>query len=189
MSPLRTRGSTRVWRAILSGFPITLRGWWCCQVLAPAAAACSAPVLLGLLAGDTPKPPDTGQDPEAHGRRAPRTLHARPWACSGSKGPVVAQKGVPRAAASSRAHSSPCRGLWRLPGWRAWVLLALLGSSPGSASGISECRAITTWGVEVSAPLQGAEPPTRPCGLRLRPDGPRGLRCPWARPPMPCVCS
>lgn len=89
----------------------------------------------------------------------------------------------------SRAHSSLCGGLWCLPGWRAWVLLALLGSSPGSASGVSERRAITMWGIEASAPLQGAEPPARPCGLRLQPGGPRGLRCSWARPPLPCVCS
>lgn len=46
MSPLRTRGSTPAWRAILSGFPITLRGWRCCQV--PATAANGFAPVLGL---------------------------------------------------------------------------------------------------------------------------------------------
>lgn len=53
MSPLRTRGSTRAWRAILSGFPTTLRGWRCCQV--PLLRLLALP--LWALARDTPRLP------------------------------------------------------------------------------------------------------------------------------------
>lgn len=86
----------------------------------------------------------------------------------------------------SWAHSSLCGGLWCLPGWRAWVLLALLGSSPGSALGISERRAITMWGIEASVPLQGAETPPTPaaCGSSRAAHGGSGAPGPGPQCPV-----
>ena len=116
MSPLRTRGSTRVWRAILSGFPITLRGWWCCQV--PASAA------LALSPGGSGRASAAG---EARGPQSPPAgFHTRP---AGSPlGPVSAQTGLPPRQQPGPAGSLAADVVLASPEWRVRVLLALLGS-------------------------------------------------------------
>lgn len=131
MSPLRTRGSTPAWRAILSGFPITLRGWWCCQVLASAHAA---PVLLGCWLRTCQSCQGMQGGPlwltAAHPVKLTPALclvwahiNLSPsWSCKGL--PFILQLGP---------HSPDLR-LWHfLCAWvSVWVLLALLGFSPGS---------------------------------------------------------
>lgn len=197
MSPLRTRGSTRAWQAILSGFPITLRGWWCCQVLAPAAA-CSAPVFSGLLAWDTPKPPGKGRGP--CGSWLPCSTEPSHqalclvWEQSG-RDLVLAERGIPRPLALSQVPSSLCGGFGISLGGGCgccclrWApsLVGLPLLAQAFLTAISSMSAA----LRPRSPTSGAQPPfPPPLCLRLQP----GAACGGSReagpgPQRPCLCS